>query len=39
MELATRRRNPREDFSEDKVDSRYPNIPQDSQGYRKEDLQ
>jgi hypothetical protein len=25
-------RNPHEDFSEDEVDSRYPNIPQDSQG-------
>jgi hypothetical protein len=36
-------RNPHEDFSEDEVDSRYPNIPQDHQGYKKmgkqEDLQ
>jgi hypothetical protein len=35
--------NPREDFSEDEVNSRYPNIPQDPQGYKKmekqEDLQ
>jgi hypothetical protein len=28
-------RNPHEDFSEDEVDSRYPNIPQDRQGYKK----
>jgi hypothetical protein len=28
-------RNPHEDFSEDDVDSRYPNIPQDHQGYKK----
>jgi hypothetical protein len=28
-------RNPHEDFSEDEVDSRYPNIPQDCQGYNK----
>jgi hypothetical protein len=27
--------NPPEDFSEDEVNSRYPNIPQDSQGYKK----
>jgi hypothetical protein len=36
-------RDPHEGFSEDEVDSRYPNIPQDSQGYKKmetqEDLQ
>jgi hypothetical protein len=36
-------RNPHEDFSEDEVDSRYPNIPQGPQGYKKmeeqEDLQ
>jgi hypothetical protein len=36
-------RNPHEDFSEDEVDSRYPNISQDPQGYKKmekqEDLQ
>jgi hypothetical protein len=36
-------RNPYEDFSEGEVDSRYPNIPQDRQGYQKmetqEDLQ
>jgi hypothetical protein len=36
-------RNPHEDFSEDEVNSRYPNIPQDPQGYKKmekqEDLQ
>jgi hypothetical protein len=35
--------NTPEDFSEDEVDSRYPNIPQDHQGYKKmekqEDLQ
>jgi hypothetical protein len=28
-------RNPHEDFSEDEVNSRYPNIPQDPQGYKK----
>jgi hypothetical protein len=27
--------NPPEDFSEGEVNSRYPNIPQDSQGYKK----
>jgi hypothetical protein len=36
-------RNPHEDFSEDEVNSRYPNIPQDPKGYKKmekqEDLQ
>jgi hypothetical protein len=36
-------RNPHEDFSEDEVDSRYSNIPQERQGYKKmgkqEDLQ
>jgi hypothetical protein len=36
-------RNPHEDFSEDEVNSKYPNIPQDPQGYKKmetqEDLQ
>jgi hypothetical protein len=32
-------RNPHEDFSEDEVDSRYPNIPQDSQGYKKKEKQ
>jgi hypothetical protein len=36
-------RNPHEDISEDDIDSRYPNIPQDPQGYKKmetqEDLQ
>jgi hypothetical protein len=36
-------RKPHEDFSEDEVDSRYPNIPQDRQAYEKmekqEDLQ
>jgi hypothetical protein len=36
-------RNPHEDFSEDEVDSRYPNTPQDPQGYKnvkkQEDLQ
>jgi hypothetical protein len=36
-------RNPHEDFSEDEVDSQYPNIPQDHQSYKKvkkqEDLQ
>jgi hypothetical protein len=29
-------RNPHEDFSEDEVDSRYPNIPQDSQGLQED---
>jgi hypothetical protein len=28
-------RNPHEDFSEDEVDSRYPNRPQDHKGYKK----
>jgi hypothetical protein len=28
-------RNPHGDFSEDEVDSNYPNIPQDPQGYKK----
>jgi hypothetical protein len=28
-------RNPHEDFSEGEVNSRYPNIPQDPQGYKK----
>jgi hypothetical protein len=28
-------RKPHEDFSEDEVDSRYPNIPQDHQAYKK----
>jgi hypothetical protein len=28
-------RNPHKDFSEDEVNSRYPNIPQDPQGYKK----
>jgi hypothetical protein len=28
-------RNPHEDFSEDEVNSTYPNIPQDPQGYKK----
>jgi hypothetical protein len=36
-------RNPHEDFSKDEVDSRYPNMPQDHQGYKEmekqEDLQ
>jgi hypothetical protein len=32
-------RNPHEDFSEDDVDSRYPNIPQDPQGYKKTEKQ
>jgi hypothetical protein len=36
-------RNLNEDISEDGIDSRYPNIPQDPQGYKKmetqEDLQ
>jgi hypothetical protein len=36
-------RNPHEDFSEDEVNSRYPNIPHDPKGYKKmekqEDLQ
>jgi hypothetical protein len=31
--------NPHEDFSKDEVDSRYPNIPQDSQGYKKKEKQ
>jgi hypothetical protein len=35
--------NPHEDFSEDEVNSRYPNIPQDPPGYKnmekQEDLQ
>jgi hypothetical protein len=29
-------RNPYEDFSEDEVDSRYTNIPQDSQGLQED---
>jgi hypothetical protein len=29
-------RNPHEDFSEDEIDSRYPNIPQDSQGLQED---
>jgi hypothetical protein len=32
-------RNPCEDFSEDEVDSRYPNIPQDTQGYKEMKMQ
>jgi hypothetical protein len=32
-------RNPPDDFSEDKVESRYPNIPQDRQGYKKMEKQ
>jgi hypothetical protein len=32
-------RNPHEDFSKDEVDSRYPNIPQDPQGYKKTEEQ
>jgi hypothetical protein len=32
-------RNPHEDFSEDEVDSRYPNIPQDYQDYKKKEKQ
>jgi hypothetical protein len=32
-------RNPHEDFSEYEVNSRYPNIPQDPQGYKKNDKQ
>jgi hypothetical protein len=36
-------RNPHEDFLEDEVNLRYPNIPQDHQGYKtmgkQEDLQ
>jgi hypothetical protein len=28
-------RDPHEGFSEDEVNSRYPNIPQDRQGYKK----
>jgi hypothetical protein len=31
--------NPPEDFSEGEVDSRYPNIPQDPQGYKKMEKQ
>jgi hypothetical protein len=30
-------RNPHEDFSEDEVNSRYPNISQDPQGYKKKE--
>jgi hypothetical protein len=33
------RRNPHEDISEDEVDSRYPNLPQDPQGYKKAEEQ
>jgi hypothetical protein len=29
-------RNPHEDFLENEVNSRYPNIPQDPQGYKKD---
>jgi hypothetical protein len=32
-------RNPHEDFSEDEVNSRYPNIPQDPHGYKKMEKQ
>jgi hypothetical protein len=32
-------RNPHEDFLKDEVNSRYPNIPQDSQGYTKMEKQ
>jgi hypothetical protein len=32
-------RNPHEDFLEDEVNSRYPNIPQDPQGYKKMEKQ
>jgi hypothetical protein len=32
-------RNPHEDFSKDEVNSRYPNIPQDTQGYTKMEKQ
>jgi hypothetical protein len=32
-------RNPHEDFSKDEVNSRYPNIPQDTQGYKKMEKQ
>jgi hypothetical protein len=32
-------RNPHEDFSGDEVNSRYPNIPQDPQGYKKMEKQ
>jgi hypothetical protein len=32
-------RNPHEDFLEDEVNSRYPNIPQDYQGYKKMETQ
>jgi hypothetical protein len=31
--------NPPEDLSEDEVNSRYPNIPQDPQGYKKMEKQ
>jgi hypothetical protein len=31
--------NPPEDFSEDEVNSRYPNIPRDPQGYKKMEKQ
>jgi hypothetical protein len=31
--------NPPEDFSKDEVNSRYPNIPQDPQGYKKMEKQ
>jgi hypothetical protein len=31
--------NPHEDFLEDEVNSRYPNIPQDPQGYKKMEKQ
>jgi hypothetical protein len=30
-------RNPHEDFSEDEVNSRYPKIPQDSQGLQEDE--
>jgi hypothetical protein len=32
-------RDPHEDFSEDEVNSRYPNIPQDPQGYKMKEKQ
>jgi hypothetical protein len=32
-------RNPHKDFSEDEVNSRYPNVPQDPQGYKKMEKQ
>jgi hypothetical protein len=32
-------RNPHEDFSEDEVNSRYSNIPQDTPGYKKMEKQ